>query len=334
MNNIQKAAIKLIENDLRFLYSLTIGLNDSSVGAEYSLAILPYMGVIIDGVENWLNSYNNSNKEKIIAPKFTKEEKVHYSAMRDTIKLWNNDFDTVYKKLGELYCKSDKYFSGLCKPIACYLKLYDIYGVFTVNKIICNNTILSAYYYPNFSFVGIDGENVKSISEISGKYIALFGTNKSFDICENIIYDNIDYGGFIKSPVGNQFSEKFVLFCLVCQINFIIECINKTVTEEISTKLRFGYLLYYYICNAINDINNKCKTNFEINSKYYSTKFRNAMAHYKLGVSLSEKDLIKDDLLFGLTNKFFNKSYFEIKNFIYQELENLSNQIQKHLKIK
>ncbi len=32
MNNIQKAAIKLIENDLKFLYSLTIGLNDSSAG--------------------------------------------------------------------------------------------------------------------------------------------------------------------------------------------------------------------------------------------------------------------------------------------------------------
>lgn len=46
MNNIQKSAIKLIENDLKFLYSLTIGLNASSAGDGYSSAILPYMGVI------------------------------------------------------------------------------------------------------------------------------------------------------------------------------------------------------------------------------------------------------------------------------------------------
>ncbi len=46
MNNIQKAAIKLIENDLRFLYSLKIGLNDSSAGAEYYSAIRLYMSVI------------------------------------------------------------------------------------------------------------------------------------------------------------------------------------------------------------------------------------------------------------------------------------------------
>lgn len=334
MNNVQKAAIKLIENDLRFLYSFTIALKDSSVRAEYTLALLPYIGVIIDGVENWLISYNNSNKEKIIAPIFTKEEKEHYSVMRNAIKLWDNDFAAIYEKLNKLYYESDKYFSNCCKPIAHYLKLYDIYGVFTVNKIMCNNTILSAYYYPNYSFNNIDGEKIKSISEIAGKYIALFGANNSFDICENIIYENIDYGGFVKSPVGNKFSEKFVLLCLVCQINFIIECINKTVTDEVSTKLRIGYLLYYYICNAIDDINNKCKTNFIISNKYYSTKFRNAMAHYKLGVSLSKNDLIKDDLFFGLTDKLFNKPYLEIKNFIYQELGNLSKQIKKYLKIK
>lgn len=334
MNNVQKAAIKLIENDLRFLYSLTIELNDPSARAEYALALLPYIGVIIDGVENWLNSYNNSNKRKIIAPKFTKEEKEHYSIMRNAIKLWDNDFATIYEKLNELYYESDKYFSNLCKPIARHLKLYDIYGIFTVNKIVCNNTILSAYYYPNYSFDNIDGEKIKSMSEIAGKYISLFNAYKSYNISKNIVYDNIEYGGFIKSPVGNKFNKKFVLFCLMCQVNFITECINKTITDEVSTKLRFGYLLYYYICNAINDINNKCKTKFVINNKYYSTEFRNAMAHYKLGVSLSETDLIYDDFLFGLTNKIFSKPYLEIKNFIYQELENLSKQIQKYLNIK
>lgn len=52
MNNIQKSAIKLIKNDLRFLYSLIIAINDTNFRAEYTLALLPYIGVVIDGVEN------------------------------------------------------------------------------------------------------------------------------------------------------------------------------------------------------------------------------------------------------------------------------------------
>lgn len=327
MNNIQKSAIKLIKNDLRFLYSLIIGINDTNLRAEYTLALLPYIGVVIDGVENWLNSYNNSSKTKIIAPKFTAEEKEHYSLMRNTIKLWNNDFNTICQKLNELYCESDVYFANLCQPLARHLKLYDIYGVFTVNRIMCNNTILSAYYYPNYSLHNIDGEKIKSISEIAGKYIAMFGSNKPFNICKNIIYDNIDYGGFIKSPVGNKFSTNFVLLCLMCQINFVTECINKTVLDEVSTKLRFGYLLYYYICKAINNINNQCKTDFTINNKYYSTKFRNAMAHYKLGVCLSESDLIKDDLFFGLTDKMINQPYQKVKILFIKNLKTYQNRL-------
>jgi hypothetical protein len=50
-----------------------------------------------------------------------------------------------------------------------------------------------------------------------------------------------DYGGFIKSPVGNKFSDKFVLFSILCQINFVLVCVNDYIIEECTTKLRFMY---------------------------------------------------------------------------------------------
>lgn len=59
MNNIQIKAIELMKNDLRLIY--TIFANTNIVSPSYYLAFMPYMGMIIDGVEDWIKSYNNSN---------------------------------------------------------------------------------------------------------------------------------------------------------------------------------------------------------------------------------------------------------------------------------
>lgn len=58
-----------------------------------------------------------------------------------------------------------------------------------------------------------------------------------------------------------------------------------------------------------------------------SRDFRNSMAHYKLGVALKKEELVIDDLLFGLTIKYFGVSYIDVKKAITVELENLSYQI-------
>lgn len=83
------------------------------------------------------------------------------------------------------------------------------------------------------------------MSVIGGKYINLFDAMKEYPVDTSIKYDVRDYGGFVKSPVGNTFSDKFVLFSILCQINFIICCVDSWVREEVSTKMRFAYLLYY-----------------------------------------------------------------------------------------
>lgn len=128
------------------------------------------------------------------------------------------------------------------------------------------------------------------MSVIEGKYIKLFGATKEYSVDTSIKYDVCDYGGFVKSPVGNAFSDKFVLFSVLCQINFIICCVDSWIQEEISAKMRFAYLLYYSLLHIIPQINMKLNTNLVINSKWESWQFRNAMAHYKLGI----KDTIKE----------------------------------------
>lgn len=54
---------------------------------------------------------------------------------------------------------------------------------------------------------------------------------------------------------------------------------------------------------------------------YVSDLFRNSMAHYKVGVALKPSEIKSEDLLFGLTQRFFNCNYLTLKKTI---LENLT----------
>lgn len=86
--------------------------------------------------------------------------------------------------------------------------------------------------------------------------------------------------------------------------------------------------------NIIPQINLKLNTNLGINSKWESWQFRNAMAHYKLGVALKKDELISEDKLFGLTQKYFRSDYLTVKNGIMQELESFVYQIGDYLQLK
>ena len=74
--------------------------------------------------------------------------------------------------------------------------------------------------------------------------------------------------------------------------------------------------------------------NLVINSEWESWKFRNAMAHYKLGIALKKDELLYEDLLFGLTQKYFKSDYLIVKKGIMQELESLTCQIGDYLQLK
>ena len=234
--------------------------------------MLPYLGVVIDGAEDWVKAINNSSKCKLQIPLFKESESVFYEQIRNSIKMWNQDYDKIYKLLKNAYHKSDEYFGSVCNPIAKAVHLYDIYGMDTINGAICGNTILCQYYSPFFSYTGNNGEYIKSMTEIGGQYIRLFNSISEYTVNNDFKLDVQDYGGFVKSPVGNRFSDKFVLVSIICQINFLLYGVEQWIKEEIPTKLRFGYILYFYLINVVEQINTKLGITLKIDTKWKSDK--------------------------------------------------------------
>lgn len=332
LNQVQQAAKYMIQRDLRFLYTVIRNINPGK--SNYIPSLLPYLGVVVDGAEDWVKAVNNSCKDKLPIPRFSMDEEEFYEQIRNSVKLWQQDYDTIYYLLEQAYSESDYYFGSMCKPIAQKLHLYDIYGVDTVNGALCGNTILCKYYSSFFQYNGNNGEYVKSMAEIGGKYIALFDALKEYQVNDTLKFDVRDYGGFVKSPVGNDFSDRFVLFSIVCQINFLIFGIDRWIKEEMPAKLRFAYLMYYSLLNVVPQINNKLGTCFILDTQWKNDTFRNAMAHYKLGVALKNKDLINDDIMFGLTEHILGTEYKVVKESIYAQLEKLAIQIGTHLGLK
>lgn len=327
LNKVQQCAVELMKNDLKLIYTL---LHYQKIATpSYYIALMPYMGLIIDGIEDWVNAYNKSSKNKLQLPTFTDEEEKYYAEMRKSIKNFTKGYIELNKTFYEKYAESDMYYSSICKPIAKNLHLYDIYGVFSCCSVPCNNTILAQIVTPFFSFKKTDKEKTIQMATIGGEYISLFNALEAYEINFNFCFNTKDYGGFIKSPFGNQYNYKFFLFTILCQINFIIYAVDEFIVDEASSKLRLAYILYYYLLAILPDINKNFKINIIMNDKYQSDDFRNSMAHYKLGVSLRENDIIEKDPMFGLTQKFFGEDYYTVKNNIIAELDGVEKQIKK-----
>ena len=311
----------------------TLVLNYKKIHSNYVTSAMPYIGVIIDGAEDWIKAYNNSNKEKIKVPLFSDKEQAFYEDMRSSIKIWDRSYSEVYQRLEILYQKSEEYFSGKCKPIAKFLKLYDIYGADIVDRVYCGNTILCSDFVPQFSYGSEVGPQIEQLSAIGGKYISLFRAKDPYEINRAMVFSCTDYGGFEKSPVGNAFSDRFVLFSILCQINFVLKCIDGFLLNATTTKLRFSYLMYYYVMRLLPEINQKLSTNFQMDNKWVCDKFRNAMAHYKIGVSLQESEIITTDSFYGLTQKYYNSDFTTVKDSIIKNLSVLSEQLTVYLNL-
>ena len=330
-NKVQRCAVQLMKKDLRLFFTLLCYQKIST--PSYYVALMPYMGLIVDGIEDWVNAYNNSSKHKLNLPTFTDEEEKYYSEMRKSIKLFEKGYINLNRILYENYTKSDMYFSSLCKPIAKHLRLYDIYGVFYCDSVPCDNTVLAQIVTPFFSYDKTDEEKTVEMAKIGGEYISCFNATEPYKIISDFNFTTKDYCGFVKSPFGNKYNYKFLLFTILCQINFIVYSVDKFIVDETSTKLRFAYILYYYLLSLLPDIKENLKFSIIMDNKYYSDDFRNAMAHYKLGVSLKENDIIDTDPLFGLTQKLFGEDYHTVKNNIISELNKAGKQIQKIIKL-
>ena len=90
LNKVQKCAVKLMQNDLRLFFTLLY--NQEIVTPSCYIALMPYTGLIVDGIEDWVNAYNYSSKHKLKLPTFTDEEEKYYAEMRNSIKLFENGY--------------------------------------------------------------------------------------------------------------------------------------------------------------------------------------------------------------------------------------------------
>lgn len=327
---VQAAAHSLLQCDFRYVYTTITA--EKILSPSYSVAMTPYIGLITDGAENWVSAMNRSHAGSIDMPQFTPQEKKFYQAARASIKLWEKSYSEIYSQLQELYSESDLYFSSVCKPIAKTLELYDIFGTYVIDGHFAGNTILWALTLPGFHLNDQTyGPTLKNVAAITGAYITGFDVTQTYPINSSIKTETRDFGGFVKSPIGNTFSYRFVLFSLLCQLNFIIYGVDNLIGEEIPSKLRFSYILYYYLCGILPQINSIHKTSFSFDSQYQSREFRNAMAHYKLGAYLKPNQMIIEDPMFGMTQKAFGLEYHAVKHAIISELTLLSEQIEKYL---
>ncbi len=328
LNPVQQAAIELIQDDMRFLYSLVI--NRKRIMPTYWIELSPYIGLIVDGAEDWIKSYNNSSKSKIDIPLFNDEQKRYYETMRSATKTWGYRLEELYELLNERYLESDAYFGGLCKKMAKHLHLYDTMGVFYIDDYHSGNTILDACYIPDYDLNTSNGEYIREMAEFAGRYISLFGIQNEYTV-QNQKYYYKDYGGLIKIPFGDDFSIKHVLFSCLCIINFALHGIEEIITDEVSTKLRMEYICYYYMKNMLGQIRDDYNIDFSMSDLYISQGFRNSLAHYKLGVVLKREELILSDPLKGLTQKIFQKDYYAVKETVLSELANTANKIEVYL---
>ena len=173
------------------------------------------------------------------------------------------------------------------------------------------------------------GVSIRDINVIAGKLAAYFGCTDfpPYRYNDNISVGYRDYHFYKNCPLKLKTDLGFVLFSVLCSINYVTKFIDIYFIEEIPQKFKFAYLQYYYLCDFINELNACQRTNYHIDSSLQNRNFRNCLAHYGLGQFLKENEIIDDDIMKGLTYKAFNMDYHSSKQLLYKYLSDLSEQI-------
>lgn len=324
LNRVQMAAYELIQSDARFIYALTDMLrNAKDIETNYILMSQPYIGVFADGAEQWCR------KVGLQAPQFNANEKEYYTILRGRHKLYELSYEEYASLLMEKFHESEKYFYSIRTLREKILGYYNV-GVDFCEGEFCGNTILCALYTP-FSFLGNANAGIwmKNISVIAGELAGFFECNELpvYKYKTELNIEPRDFHFFNYCPLKKKSESAFLLFSVLCTINYIVCFIDKFFEEEIPQKFKFAYLQYYYLCDFVKEINIHNNFSLRLDNSLQDRKFRNCLAHYGLGQYLCEDEIIEDDILKGLTKKAFDMKYDEAKAFIYTELKSLTAQI-------
>ena len=326
MNKVQKTAYELMQADARFLYALTdISKNAQNINSNYICMCLPYIGLFAEGTEQWCK------KVGLNTPWFNSTEKTFYTQLRQGHKLFEKNYPDYTTLLFEKLTESENYFYSIRRLREKILGYYNV-GIDLCNDEFCGNTILCSMYIPINTLGNKDiGPWIRDISIVAGKLAANLGCKEfpMYKYNDNLIVKYKDYHFYKNSPLKKNDNFGFLLFAILCSINYVIEFIENYFIEEIPQKYKFAYLQYYYFCDFIKELNAYKNTTFYIDSCLCDRSFRNCLAHYGLGQYVSETEIISGDILKGLTNKAFGKDYLTAKAELYEILRSLAKQIKQ-----
>lgn len=331
LNKVQQLALSLIQSDAIFINSmLKINFESGNLKSNYICMLFPYLGIFTYESEQW------GQKVEIATPVFNSQEKKYYTELRQAHKIFDLSYKEFRVKMNQKLNESDSYFKSNKSLLSKITGSYYNVGIDVFEKKYCGNTVLIGLYIPSYK-IGENAEYIRDLSIVMGKLAKSYMQKNNSNIYKynkNLTTKSIDINFFNSKMFFDNSIDNFCCFSVLCAINFIVYFIENLFEEEIPQKLKYSYLLYFYLCRFVKNINNEIGSNYIIDDTLCNQNFRNCIAHYGLGQVMKDDDIISGDLLGGLTNKIFNMNYYEVKDFIYQELKKLGKQIEENIFLK
>jgi len=326
----EEITLALIKEDMRFMISVLDYCRENH-NYSYLLSLLPYLGLIVDQSKKWGDKVFKDDKS---VPKMNSEEKEYYELMREKIKLWETTPMELDNYLNQKFKESKNYFISSSSKIGQKLRLIDIYGISVIKSenfsLPISNTILLSTFIPGFEYSSIDSKYIINMTtyagELAGYYledeIKINSSINMYRLKTSWKIEDYDFGSFIKGPFLN-YSSDFVLFSLLNECLKVLYGVNRISNQRAPIKLRISYILYYYLCDNLDSMNEYFNLNLSINPSWKNKDLRNSMAHYSLGKIL-RNDTNKSDAFGGVTNKLLGISWNEL-------LINIDDQIQLYV---
>ncbi len=328
LNSVQRAAYELIQSDARFIYSLfAINKIEKHIHSNYVMMSQPFIGMFTNGADQWCK------KMGISSPQLSDKEEKYYTQLRLSHKLYELPYTEYLFRLINKLNESDLYFYNNRSLIEKIVGYYNV-GVDISGKKYVGNTILCSLYVPTNV---LDNKEIRlwirDISVIVGKLSAFFGclTSQPYAFNKHISASSDDFHFYNSCPIKVKNEFGFLLFSLLCSINYALVFINQLFDEDIPQKFKLAYLQYYYLCDFVTDMNRENNTHFYINPSLKNRQMRNCLSHYGLGQYIREQELYPNDPLKGLTIKAFDLDYKSAKKMVYLYLSELTDQIERYI---
>lgn len=336
----EQIVLKLIQDDMKFIYNV-IQHMEKRDAYNFTIALLPYMALVSKEAHKWCGKIKDL---KDYIPSTPNEIEIYYEYYREYNKLLKDDLLIINNKyknkfnIAKNHFYTLKIFSTTARNDA---DNYNIYGVGTYqDNIIAKQPIYNTIYFsvliPDFSWENFEkiNKDIYIISYHIGKLFGFFikpNKNKfNNNNIKNIEYDDYDFGT-MSSPFHDEYSDDFLIFDLLCKCNFVLYGLNHFTNTLSTTKLRFSYNLYFYICENIDKINNYYSSDFSINIKYKDDELRSAFMHY--GIWKIVKNKVNPlDSFGGMTNIRLSISWKNLLIFVSNEINSFSKQLDNYLK--